>query len=127
MKRIPYFCAGCPHSTSTKVPEGSRAAAGIGCHYIAIWMDRETETFTHIGGEGVNWVGQAPFTDTQHIFANIGDGTYFHSGLLAIRAAVSSGVTMTYKILYNDAVAMTGGQRHDGILNPAVIAQQIRA
>ena len=127
MKRIPYFCAGCPHSTSTKVPEGSRAAAGIGCHYMAIWMDRETETFTHMGGEGVNWVGQAPFTDTQHIFANIGDGTYFHSGLLAIRAAVSSGVTMTYKILYNDAVAMTGGQRHDGILNPAVIAQQIRA
>ncbi|MEQ8322625.1 MAG: indolepyruvate ferredoxin oxidoreductase family protein [Rhodospirillales bacterium] len=127
MKRIPYFCAGCPHNTSTKVPEGSRAAAGIGCHYMAIWMDRETETFTHMGGEGVNWVGQAPFTETQHIFANIGDGTYFHSGLLAIRAAVSSGVNMTYKILYNDAVAMTGGQAHDGILNPAIIAQQIRA
>ncbi|WNJ99044.1 indolepyruvate ferredoxin oxidoreductase family protein [Thalassospiraceae bacterium LMO-JJ14] len=127
MKRIPYFCAGCPHNTSTKVPEGSRAAAGIGCHYMAIWMDRETETFTHMGGEGVNWVGQAPFTETRHIFANIGDGTYFHSGLLAIRAAVSSGVTMTYKILYNDAVAMTGGQTHDGTLNPAIIAQQIRA
>ena len=127
MKRIPYFCAGCPHNTSTKVPEGSRAAAGIGCHYMAIWMDRETETFTHMGGEGVNWVGQAPFTETQHIFANIGDGTYFHSGLLAIRAAVSSGVNMTYKILYNDAVAMTGGQSHDGTLNPAIIAQQIRA
>ncbi len=127
MKRIPYFCAGCPHNTSTKVPEGSRAAAGIGCHYMAIWMDRETETFTHMGGEGVNWVGQAPFTETQHIFANIGDGTYFHSGLLAIRAAVSSGVNMTYKILYNDAVAMTGGQAHDGTLNPAIIAQQIRA
>lgn len=127
MKRIPYFCAGCPHNTSTKVPEGSRAAAGIGCHYMAIWMDRETETFTHMGGEGVNWVGQAPFTETQHIFANIGDGTYFHSGLLAIRAAVSSGVNMTYKILYNDAVAMTGGQAHDGPLNPAIIAQQIRA
>lgn len=127
MKRIPYFCAGCPHNTSTKVPEGSRAAAGIGCHYMAIWMDRETETFTHMGGEGVNWVGQAPFTTTEHIFANIGDGTYFHSGLLAIRAAVSSGVNMTYKILYNDAVAMTGGQAHDGALNPAIIAQQIRA
>jgi len=127
VKRIPYFCAGCPHSTSTKVPEGSRAAAGIGCHYMAIWMDRETETFTHMGGEGVNWVGQAPFTETSHIFANIGDGTYFHSGLLAIRAAVSSGVNMTYKILYNDAVAMTGGQTHDGTLNPAIIAQQIRA
>ena len=127
MKRIPYFCAGCPHNTSTKVPEGSRAAAGIGCHYMAIWMDRETETFTHMGGEGVNWVGQAPFTETRHIFANIGDGTYFHSGLLAIRAAVSSGVTMSYKILYNDAVAMTGGQTHDGKLNPAIIAQQIRA
>ncbi len=127
MKRIPYFCAGCPHNTSTRVPEGSRAAAGIGCHYMAIWMDRETETFTHMGGEGVNWVGQAPFTETEHIFANIGDGTYFHSGLLAIRAAVSSGVNMTYKILYNDAVAMTGGQAHDGALNPAIIAQQIRA
>lgn len=127
MKRIPYFCSGCPHNTSTRVPEGSRAAAGIGCHYMAIWMDRDTETFTHMGGEGVNWVGQAPFTETQHIFANIGDGTYFHSGLLAIRAAVSSGVNMTYKILYNDAVAMTGGQTHDGPLNPAIIAQQVRA
>lgn len=127
MKRIPYFCSGCPHNTSTKVPEGSRAAAGIGCHYMSIWMDRDTETFTHMGGEGVNWVGQAPFTETQHIFTNLGDGTYFHSGLLAIRAAVSSGVNITYKILYNDAVAMTGGQTHDGKLNPAVIAQQIRA
>ncbi len=127
MKRIPYFCAGCPHNTSTNVPEGSRAAAGIGCHYMAIWMDRETSTFTHMGGEGANWIGQAPFTETQHIFTNLGDGTYFHSGLLAIRAAVSSGVNITYKILYNDAVAMTGGQTHDGALNPAIIAQQIRA
>ena len=127
LKRIPYFCSGCPHNSSTRVPEGSRAAAGIGCHYMAIWMDRDTETFTHMGGEGINWVGQAPFTETQHIFVNIGDGTYFHSGLLAIRAAVASGVNMTYKILYNDAVAMTGGQEHDGALNPAIIAQQIRA
>lgn len=127
MKRIPYFCSGCPHNTSTKVPEGSRAAAGIGCHYMTIWMDRDTETFTHMGGEGANWIGQAPFTDTDHIFTNIGDGTYFHSGLMAIRAAVASGVNITYKILYNDAVAMTGGQSHDGNLNPAIIAQQIRA
>lgn len=127
MKRIPYFCSGCPHNTSTKVPEGSRAAAGIGCHYMTIWMDRDTETFTHMGGEGANWIGQAPFTETPHIFTNLGDGTYFHSGLMAIRAAVSSGVNITYKILYNDAVAMTGGQTHDGNLNPAIIAQQIRA
>ncbi len=127
MKRIPYFCSGCPHNTSTKVPDGSRAAAGIGCHYMVIWMDRETETFTHMGGEGANWIGQAPFTETRHIFANIGDGTYYHSGLMAIRAAVSSGVNITYKILYNDAVAMTGGQAHDGPLSPAIIAQQVRA
>ena len=127
MARTPYFCSGCPHSTSTKVPEGSRAAAGIGCHYMAIWMDRNTATFTHMGGEGANWLGQAPFSETKHIFVNIGDGTYFHSGLLAIRAALASGANMTYKILYNDAVAMTGGQTHDGTLNPAVIAQQVTA
>ena len=117
IERIPYFCSGCPHNISTKVPEGSRAVAGIGCHYMAIWMDRSTATFTHMGGEGANWIGQAPFTDTKHVFVNIGDGTYFHSGILAIRAAVAAGVNITYKILYNDAVAMTGGQPMDGPLD----------
>src|SRR5205807_1964328 len=116
--RTPYFCSGCPHNTSTKVPEGSRAFAGIGCHFMALWMDRNTETFTHMGGEGVPWVGVAPFTDENHVFANIGDGTYFHSGSLAIRQAVSSGANITYKILYNDATAMTGGQHVDGDLPP---------
>jgi indolepyruvate ferredoxin oxidoreductase len=125
--RQPYFCSGCPHNTSTRVPEGSRAVAGIGCHFMAVWMDRKTSTFTHMGAEGVPWVGQAPFTDEKHIFANIGDGTYFHSGILAIRAAVSAKVNMTYKILYNDAVAMTGGQHHDGPLDPAIISRQIAA
>jgi indolepyruvate ferredoxin oxidoreductase len=125
--RQPYFCSGCPHNTSTRVPEGSRATAGIGCHFMAVWMNRNTSTFTHMGAEGVPWVGQAPFTDEKHIFANIGDGTYFHSGLLAIRAAVAAKVNMTYKILYNDAVAMTGGQRHDGPLDPAMISRQIAA
>jgi indolepyruvate ferredoxin oxidoreductase len=125
--RQPYFCSGCPHNTSTRVPEGSRATAGIGCHFMAVWMDRNTATFTHMGAEGVPWVGQAPFTDEKHIFANIGDGTYFHSGLLAIRAAVAAKVNMTYKILYNDAVAMTGGQHHDGPLDPAIISRQIAA
>jgi indolepyruvate ferredoxin oxidoreductase len=123
--RMPYFCSGCPHNTSTRVPEGSRATAGIGCHFMAVWMNRNTATFTHMGAEGVPWVGQAPFTDEKHIFANLGDGTYFHSGLLAIRAAVAAKVNMTYKILYNDAVAMTGGQHHDGPLDPALISRQI--
>jgi indolepyruvate ferredoxin oxidoreductase len=125
--RQPYFCSGCPHNTSTRVPEGSRATAGIGCHFMAVWMDRNTATFTHMGAEGAPWIGQAPFTDEKHIFANIGDGTYFHSGLLAIRAAVAAKVNMTYKILYNDAVAMTGGQHHDGPLDPAIISRQIAA
>ncbi len=125
--RQPYFCSGCPHNTSTRVPEGSRALAGIGCHYMAQWMDRNTSTFTHMGAEGMTWVGHAPFTSEQHVFINLGDGTYFHSGLLAIRAAASSGVNATYKILYNDAVAMTGGQRHDGNLNPPTISRQIHA
>ncbi len=125
--RQPYFCSGCPHNTSTRVPEGSRATAGIGCHFMALWMDRNTATFTHMGAEGAPWIGQSPFTDEKHIFANLGDGTYFHSGLLAIRAAVAAKVTMTYKILYNDAVAMTGGQRHDGPLDPAMISRQIAA
>src|SRR5687767_2423472 len=125
--RQPYFCSGCPHNTSTRVPEGSRATAGIGCHFMAVWMDRSTSTFTHMGAEGAPWIGQAPFTKEKHIFANLGDGTYFHSGILAIRAAVAAKVTMTYKILYNDAVAMTGGQRHDGPLDPAIISRQIAA
>ena len=110
-ERTPWFCSGCPHNTSTRVPEGSRALAGIGCHYMATWMDRDTVTFSQMGGEGVAWVGQAPFTTDAHVFANLGDGTYFHSGLLAIRQSIASGVNITYKILYNDAVAMTGGQR----------------
>jgi len=125
--RRPHFCSGCPHNSSTKVPDGSRAMAGIGCHYMALWMDRDTETFTHMGGEGVPWIGQAPFTETQHVFANLGDGTYYHSGLLAIRAAVGADVNITYKILYNDAVAMTGGQHVDGPLDPAMISRQLAA
>jgi indolepyruvate ferredoxin oxidoreductase len=127
LNRIPYFCSGCPHNTSTKVPEGSRSTAGIGCHVMAIWMDRSTSTFTHMGGEGVPWIGQAPFTATKHMFANLGDGTYYHSGILAIRAAVAAKVNLTYKILYNDAVAMTGGQPVDGPISPALIAQQVAA
>jgi indolepyruvate ferredoxin oxidoreductase len=110
-ERQPWFCSGCPHNTSTRVPEGSRAVAGIGCHYMAVWMDRSTSTFTQMGGEGVPWVGQAPFTTENHIFANLGDGTYFHSGILAVRQSIASGVNITYKVLYNDAVAMTGGQQ----------------
>src|SRR5690554_4394006 len=116
-ERKPWFCSGCPHNTSTRVPEGSRALAGIGCHYMTIWMDRNTETFSHMGGEGVAWIGQQPFTTEKHVFANLGDGTYFHSGILAIRAAVAAKVQITYKILYNDAVAMTGGQPVDGTLD----------
>ena len=110
-ERQPWFCSGCPHNISTKVPEGSRAMAGIGCHFMAIWMDRATVGFTQMGGEGVPWVGQQPFSTEQHMFANLGDGTYFHSGLMAIRQAIAAGVNITYKILYNDAVAMTGGQQ----------------
>jgi indolepyruvate ferredoxin oxidoreductase len=125
--RTPYFCSGCPHNTSTKVPEGSRAMAGIGCHFMALWMDRSTETFTHMGGEGVPWVGISPFTEEKHIFANLGDGTYFHSGLLAIRQAIASKANITYKILYNDAVAMTGGQRHDGDLSPQQVTFQLHS
>lgn len=110
-ERTPWFCSGCPHNTSTRVPEGSRAVAGIGCHYMANWMPgRRTATFTQMGGEGVTWVGQQPFSTERHIFANLGDGTYFHSGLLAIRQSIAAGVNITYKLLYNDAVAMTGGQ-----------------
>ena len=127
MRRTPYFCAGCPHNTSTLVPKGSRALAGIGCHYMAQWMDRETDTFTQMGGEGASWIGEAPFSSTSHVFQNIGDGTYFHSGLLAIRACVGAKVNITYKILYNDAVAMTGGQSVDGPMDVMRISRQVHA
>ncbi|MGD8840872.1 MAG: indolepyruvate ferredoxin oxidoreductase family protein [Gammaproteobacteria bacterium] len=126
-ERKPWYCSGCPHNTSTVVPEGSRAYGGIGCHYMATWMDRGTETFTQMGGEGATWLGQAPFTDTPHVFQNLGDGTYFHSGLLAIRASVAAGVNITYKILYNDAVAMTGGQPVEGHLSVEHIVEQLLA
>jgi indolepyruvate ferredoxin oxidoreductase len=127
MIRVPTFCSGCPHNISTRVPEGSRALAGIGCHYMAIWMDRSTETFTQMGGEGASWIGQAPFTKTKHVFVNMGDGTFFHSGLLAIRAAVASGANATYKILFNDAVAMTGGQPVEGGLTVSDVISQLAA
>ena len=125
--RTPYFCSGCPHNTSTTVPEGSRALAGIGCHYLAQFMDRSTATFTQMGGEGVPWIGQAPFTETPHVFANLGDGTYTHSGILAIRAAVAAKVNITYKLLFNDAVAMTGGQPIDGGLTVPRLTRQLAA
>jgi indolepyruvate ferredoxin oxidoreductase len=125
--RVPYFCPGCPHNTSTVVPEGSRAYAGIGCHFMAHWMDRNTEGFTQMGGEGANWIGEAPFSKTRHVFQNLGDGTYIHSGSLAIRAARAAGVNMTFKILYNDAVAMTGGQTLDGGITVPMIVNQVLA
>ncbi len=125
--RTPWFCSGCPHNTSTKVPEGSRAYAGIGCHYMVQWMDRETTGFTHMGGEGANWIGEAPFSNTKHVFQNLGDGTYNHSGVQAIRAALAAKTNITYKILFNDAVAMTGGQANDGDLSPQKIAAELRA
>ncbi|MRR08836.1 indolepyruvate ferredoxin oxidoreductase family protein [bacterium] len=147
IKRVPWFCPGCPHNSSTVVPEGSRATAGIGCHFMVTWMDRHTATFSHMGGEGVAWLGQAPFSDEQHIFVNLGDGTYFHSGILAIRAAIAafhapasaipgpcslrrpdgSAKGITFKILYNDAVAMTGGQPVDGSLSVPQLAHQLTA
>ncbi|WP_298676129.1 indolepyruvate ferredoxin oxidoreductase family protein, partial [uncultured Lentibacter sp.] len=125
--RLPYFCAGCPHNSSTKVPDGSRAYAGIGCHYMVQWMDRETVGFTHMGGEGANWIGEAPFSNRDHVFQNLGDGTYNHSGVQAIRAALAAGTNITYKILYNDAVAMTGGQPNEGGLSPQRIAAEVKA
>ncbi|MEO8312115.1 MAG: indolepyruvate ferredoxin oxidoreductase family protein, partial [Caldimonas sp.] len=126
-ERAPWFCSGCPHNTSTKVPEGSRAVAGIGCHYMAVWMDRSTVTFSQMGGEGVSWVGQAPFTSENHIFANLGDGTFYHSGLLAVRQAIAAKVNITYKILFNDAVAMTGGQPVDGTMQVPEMTRELDA
>ena len=127
VKRQPYFCAGCPHNTSTKVPEGSRAQAGIGCHFMATWMDRETAGLIQMGGEGVDWVSHAMFTSVPHVFQNLGDGTYYHSGYLAIRQAIAAKANITYKILFNDAVAMTGGQPVDGIISVDGIARQVEA
>src|SRR5271167_834582 len=125
--RIPYFCSGCPHNSSTVVPEGMRAYAGIGCHFMAQWMDRSTLGYTQMGGEGANWIGEAPFSNRTHVFQNLGDGTYNHSGYMAIRAAITSGVNITYKILFNDAVAMTGGQANDGGLTVPQVARQVAA
>ncbi len=125
--RVPYFCSGCPHNSSTKVPEGHRAYAGIGCHYMVQWMDRDTQGFTQMGGEGANWVGESLFSTRKHVFQNLGDGTYNHSGLMAIRAAIAAGTNITYKILYNDAVAMTGGQANEGDLSPQKIAAEVLA
>jgi len=127
VKRTPYFCSGCPHNTSTKVPEGSIAQAGIGCHFMASWMDRGTTGLIQMGGEGVDWVSHSMFTKTPHVFQNLGDGTYFHSGILAIRQAVAAETNITYKILYNDAVAMTGGQPVDGSISVPQIARQVEA
>jgi indolepyruvate ferredoxin oxidoreductase len=126
-QRSAYFCSGCPHNTSTVVPEGSRAGGGIGCHTLAVFMNRSTPSYTQMGGEGAPWIGQAPFTTEKHIFQNLGDGTYAHSGLLAIRAAAAAGVNITYKILFNDAVAMTGGQPVEGGLTVAGVARQLHA
>ncbi len=127
VKRLPYFCAGCPHNTSTVVPEGSSARAGIGCHFMANWMERGTAGLIQMGGEGVDWVSHALFTRTPHVFQNLGDGTYYHSGYLAIRQAVAAKATLTYKILFNDAVAMTGGQPVDGVISVDAIARQVES
>ncbi len=125
--RLPYFCSGCPHNTSTRLPEGSRAYAGIGCHYMVQWMDRDTVGFTQMGGEGANWIGEAPFSKREHVFQNLGDGTYNHSGVQAIRAALAAGTNITYKILFNDAVAMTGGQKNEGGLTADRIVREVQA
>lgn len=126
-ERKAYFCSGCPHNSSTVLPEGSRALGGIGCHFLSLTMDRGTETFSQMGGEGASWVGASHFTNEKHVFANIGDGTYFHSGYLAIRQAVAAKVNITYKVLYNDAVGMTGGQHVDGQLSVAQLTRQLAA
>src|SRR3954466_14224093 len=125
--RTPHFCSGCPHNTSTRVPDGMRAYAGIGCHFMASWMDRNTDGFTQMGGEGANWIGESNFSTRKHVFQNLGDGTYNHSGSLALRWAIHTKTTVTYKILFNDAVAMTGGQQHEGGLTVDMIARQVRA
>src|SRR3569623_304290 len=127
VNRMPHYCPGCPHNTSTKVIEGSRAAAGIGCHFMVQWMARRTEPFTHMGAEGLTWMGISPFTTEKHLFTNLGDGTYYHSGILAIRQAVAAKMNITYKLLYNQAVAMTGGQQVDGELSLGQLEQQLRA
>ncbi|MGD4180776.1 indolepyruvate ferredoxin oxidoreductase family protein, partial [Xanthomonas citri pv. citri] len=123
----PYFCSGCPHNTSTKVPEGSKALAGIGCHFMASWMDRETSSLIQMGGEGVNWAASSRFTGHKHIFQNLGEGTYYQSGSMAIRQAIAAKANITYKILFNDAVAMTGGQPVDGPVSVQAIAHSVRA
>ena len=127
LRRAPHFCSGCPHNTSTRVPDGSQALSGIGCHTLSLWSEPHTKTLTQMGAEGASWIGQSPFTETTHVFANIGDGTYYHSGLLAIRAAISAGVNITYKLLYNDAVAMTGGQKVEGNLSVPAICRELAA
>ena len=125
--RTPYFCSGCPHNTSTKLPEGSSALAGIGCHFMANWMERETDGLIQMGGEGINWITRSTFNGGKHIFQNLGDGTFYHSGSLAIRQAIAAKTNITYKILFNDAVAMTGGQPVDGPISVAAIAHSVRA
>lgn len=125
--RTPHFCSGCPHNTSTKVPEGMRGSAGIGCHFMVQWMDRASDGVTQMGGEGANWIGEAPFSKRGHVFQNLGDGTFNHSGILALRWAIATWTHITYKILFNDAVAMPGGQKHEGDLSVDMIARQVRA
>ncbi len=125
--RKPYFCAGCPHNSSTIIPEGSRAYAGIGCHYMVQWMDRSTIGYTHMGGEGAQWAGMEPFIEKEHMFQNIGDGTFFHSGSLALRQAIAAGSHITYKILYNRAVAMTGAQDPDGGLDLPELTKYLKS
>ncbi|WP_370298106.1 indolepyruvate ferredoxin oxidoreductase family protein [Pontibacterium sp.] len=127
VRRLPYFCSGCPHNSSTKVPEGSRAQAGIGCHFMASWMNRKTESLIQMGGEGVNWISKSRYLENKHVFQNLGEGTYFHSGSLAIRQSLAAGTNITYKILFNDAVAMTGGQPVDGVITVPAIANQVFA
>jgi indolepyruvate ferredoxin oxidoreductase len=125
--RTPYFCSGCPHNTSTRIPQGSKALAGIGCHFMANWMGRETEGLIQMGGEGINWITRSRFNGGKHVFQNIGDGTFYHSGSVAIRQAIAANTNITYKVLFNDAVAMTGGQPVDGPITVEAIAHMVRA